>query len=260
VPVVVAIALAVDGQHPGLVLERGLDRIHKARGILSCYDLSATPFVPTGKQSSEESLFSWIVSDFGLNDAIESGLVKTPRVVVLEVNPSLTNDRKGGELRSLQPCFRRALARYRFRAPLRPLAELFSAPQFQWNLRRLSAPAWGFSREPAPGANRVLPDGVPDYVAGEPDATPDEVAEGVVRGMNFRYVTGQSCNSTSRVYLHESIHDATLPAEAPLWVPESRLNWPTEPLTARVRRCHSEPGSVRVRVDPLRRPVDMICR
>jgi type III restriction enzyme len=60
----------------------GLDRIHRARGILTCYDLSATPFVPTGKQSSEEALFGWIVSDFGLNDAIESGLVKTPRVVV----------------------------------------------------------------------------------------------------------------------------------------------------------------------------------
>jgi type III restriction enzyme len=60
----------------------GLDRINKARGILTCYDLSATPFVPSGKQGSEESLFSWIVSDFGLNDAIESGIVKTPRVVV----------------------------------------------------------------------------------------------------------------------------------------------------------------------------------
>ncbi len=60
----------------------GLDRIHKARGILTCYDFSATPFAPSGKQSSEEALFDWIVSDFGLNDAIESGLVKTPRVVV----------------------------------------------------------------------------------------------------------------------------------------------------------------------------------
>jgi type III restriction enzyme len=60
----------------------GLDRIQKARGILTCYDFSATPFAPSGKQSSEEALFDWIVSDFGLNDAIESGLVKTPRVVV----------------------------------------------------------------------------------------------------------------------------------------------------------------------------------
>lgn len=60
----------------------GLDRIHRSRGILGCYDFSATPFAPSGRESTEESLFGWIVSDFSLNDAIESGLVKTPRVVV----------------------------------------------------------------------------------------------------------------------------------------------------------------------------------
>jgi type III restriction enzyme len=60
----------------------GLDRIHTARGILNCFDFSATPFAPSGKRSSEEALFQWIISDFGLNDAIESGLVKTPRIVV----------------------------------------------------------------------------------------------------------------------------------------------------------------------------------
>ena len=60
----------------------GLDRIHRTRRILTCYDFSATPFAPSGKKSSEEALFPWIVSDFGLNDAIESGLVKTPRVVI----------------------------------------------------------------------------------------------------------------------------------------------------------------------------------
>lgn len=60
----------------------GLDRLHQARGILKCYDFSATPFAPSGGKSSGETLFGWIVSDFGLNDAIESGLVKTPRVVI----------------------------------------------------------------------------------------------------------------------------------------------------------------------------------
>jgi type III restriction enzyme len=60
----------------------GLDRIHKTRGILACYDFSATPFAPSGKKNEEEALFGWIVSDFGLNDGVESGLVKTPRVVV----------------------------------------------------------------------------------------------------------------------------------------------------------------------------------
>lgn len=60
----------------------GLDRLHKTRRIQRCFDLSATPFAPTGKASTDEALFGWIVSDFGLNDAIEAGLVKTPRVVV----------------------------------------------------------------------------------------------------------------------------------------------------------------------------------
>jgi len=60
----------------------GLDRIHKMRRIIRCFDLSATPFAPTGKKATEAGLFGWVVSDFGLNDAIEAGLVKTPRVVI----------------------------------------------------------------------------------------------------------------------------------------------------------------------------------
>lgn len=72
---------------------QGLDRIHRARNILSCFDFTATPFAPSGKKSSEEALFPWIVSDFSLNDAIESGLVKTPRVVVRD-DGRLTSDYK----------------------------------------------------------------------------------------------------------------------------------------------------------------------
>lgn len=60
----------------------GLDRIHKVLRIQRCFDLSATPFAPTGKTNTEQGLFEWVISDFGLNDAIEAGLVKTPRVVI----------------------------------------------------------------------------------------------------------------------------------------------------------------------------------
>lgn len=60
----------------------GLDRINNEIRIQKCFDLSATPFAPTGKTNTEQGLFDWILSDFGLNDAIEAGLVKTPRVVV----------------------------------------------------------------------------------------------------------------------------------------------------------------------------------
>ena len=42
------------------------------------YDLSATPYFLKGSGYPEYSLFPWVVSDFGLVDAIESGLVKIP--------------------------------------------------------------------------------------------------------------------------------------------------------------------------------------
>ncbi len=60
----------------------GLDKIHKARNITHCFDFSATPFIPSGKNVTEDTLFEWIVSDFSLNDAIESGLTKTPRIAI----------------------------------------------------------------------------------------------------------------------------------------------------------------------------------
>ena len=71
-----------DTAHQGTVWTQGLDKINNVRNIMRCFDFTATPFFPSGKKASVGSLFGWIVSDFGLNEAIESGLVKTPRVVV----------------------------------------------------------------------------------------------------------------------------------------------------------------------------------
>jgi betaine-aldehyde dehydrogenase len=42
-----------------------------------------------------------------------------------------------------------------------------------------------------------------------PDADPDDVAGGVIGGMNFTWC-GQSCGSTSRAFIHEKIYDAVL--------------------------------------------------
>jgi betaine-aldehyde dehydrogenase len=42
-----------------------------------------------------------------------------------------------------------------------------------------------------------------------PDADIDKLVEGITKGMNFAWA-GQSCGSTSRVFLHESIHDEVL--------------------------------------------------
>jgi type III restriction enzyme len=50
--------------------------------IIACVDLSATPFYLANSGYPEGSPFPWIVSDFGLVDAIESGIVKVPRLPV----------------------------------------------------------------------------------------------------------------------------------------------------------------------------------
>jgi len=60
----------------------GLEKIHAARGVNFCADFSATPFYIKGSGYPEGEPFPWIVSDFGLVDAIESGIVKIPRVPV----------------------------------------------------------------------------------------------------------------------------------------------------------------------------------
>jgi type III restriction enzyme len=56
----------------------GLREIAKKFKVQSVYDLSATPYYLTGSGYTPYSLFPWVVSDFGLIEAIESGLVKIP--------------------------------------------------------------------------------------------------------------------------------------------------------------------------------------
>lgn len=60
----------------------GLQRIHAAVGIKTIYDMSATPFFLNGSGYPPGFIFPWVVSDFSLMDAIESGLVKIPRLPV----------------------------------------------------------------------------------------------------------------------------------------------------------------------------------
>jgi type III restriction enzyme len=60
----------------------GLATIRRTVGIKTTYDLSATPFFLRGSGYQEGTLFPWVVSDFALIDAIESGIVKIPRLPV----------------------------------------------------------------------------------------------------------------------------------------------------------------------------------
>ena len=60
----------------------GLDRFNQGCGVKFCVDLSATPFYIQGSGHDEGTPFPWLVSDFGLVDAIESGITKIPRLPV----------------------------------------------------------------------------------------------------------------------------------------------------------------------------------
>src|SRR5262249_17323040 len=61
---------------------RGLQAVTRKVGIKTIYDLSATPFYLKGSGYNEGYIFAWTVSDFSLMDAIESGIIKVPRIPV----------------------------------------------------------------------------------------------------------------------------------------------------------------------------------
>jgi len=96
----------------------GLDRINKLRGINFCLDLSATPYFLGRVGQATNRPFPWVVSDFGLIEAIESGLVKIPQLAVRDstgkaipgyfniwhwILPQLTPAERGGKKSSPKP-------------------------------------------------------------------------------------------------------------------------------------------------------------
>lgn len=62
----------------------GIEAVKRTLGLNMVYDLSATPFFLKGSGYREGSLFGWVMSDFSLMDAIECGIVKLPRVPIID--------------------------------------------------------------------------------------------------------------------------------------------------------------------------------
>lgn len=122
----------------------GLDKIHLVRGINVCVDLSATPFYLNRSGNDPGRPFPWIVSDFGLIDAIESGLVKIPQLPVQDttgaeipayfnvwkwiVEQKLTAGEKGGRRGQVKP---EAVLRWA-QQPIAQLAGLWREKFLEW--------------------------------------------------------------------------------------------------------------------------------
>lgn len=121
----------------------GLDRIHKLRGINFCVDLSATPYFLGRVGQETNKPFPWVVSDFGLIDSIESGLVKIPQLAVRDttgadipgyfniwdwIMPQLTPAERGGRKGSPKP---EAILKYAHH-PIAMLAGLWQENLAEW--------------------------------------------------------------------------------------------------------------------------------
>jgi type III restriction enzyme len=121
----------------------GLDKIEKHRGVNFCVDLSATPYF-LGRIGQEQNRpFPWIVSDFGLIDAIESGLIKIPQLAIRDTTgqeypayfniwqwilPQLTPAERGGKKGSVKP---EAILKYAHH-PIAMLAGLWEKEREEW--------------------------------------------------------------------------------------------------------------------------------
>ncbi len=69
------------GEEPGYIRwSKILERIHEAATISLIVDLSATPWYGSGSPRADGTLFEWLVSEFSVYDAFESGLVKVVRL------------------------------------------------------------------------------------------------------------------------------------------------------------------------------------
>jgi type III restriction enzyme len=125
----------------------GLDRIHKLRGINFCLDLSATPYFLGRVGQDTNRPFPWVVSDFGLIDAIESGLVKIPQLAVRDTTgkaipgyfniwhwilPQLTPAERGGKKASPKP---EAILKYAHH-PIAMLGALWEQESEDWDENR----------------------------------------------------------------------------------------------------------------------------
>lgn len=80
-------AEAKDNNEAARLWIAGIEALNRKVGVRATYDLSATPFFLRGSGYYEGTLFPWVVSDFSLMDAIESGIVKLPRVPVADNAP-----------------------------------------------------------------------------------------------------------------------------------------------------------------------------
>ena len=161
---------------------KGLRAVHAKVGVKGVYDLSATPYYLSGSGYAEGYIFPWTASDFSLMDAIESGIVKVPRLPVdddaagAEVTYLRLWDAVGKELGARRAKSLAAAGGWTMPAALQGAAEsLYRSYQRSWDHYERELAAHG---APPPVfivvcPNTVVSKLVHDWIAGEEVEGPD---------------------------------------------------------------------------------------
>ena len=121
----------------------GLDRINRLLGIGRVLDFSATPYYLGRVGNNANRPFPWVVSDFGLMEAIESGLTKIPQFAARDLTgepipgyfniwrwilPQLKASERGGRKQAAKP---EAILRHAF-TPMVMLGGLWQERAREW--------------------------------------------------------------------------------------------------------------------------------
>ena len=121
----------------------GLDRINRLLGIGRVVDFSATPYYLGRAGNNANRPFPWVVSDFGLMEAIESGLTKIPQFAARDLTgepipgyfniwrwilPQLKASERGGRKQAAKP---EAILRHAF-TPMVMLGGLWQQRAREW--------------------------------------------------------------------------------------------------------------------------------
>jgi type III restriction enzyme len=121
----------------------GLDRINRLMGISRVLDFSATPYYLGRVGNNANRPFPWVVSDFGLMEAIESGLTKIPQFAARDLSgepipgyfniwrwilPQLKPSERGGRKQAAKP---EAILRHAY-TPMVMLGALWQQRGREW--------------------------------------------------------------------------------------------------------------------------------
>ena len=183
----------------------GLEAVQRRLSVRRVVDLSATPFFLSGSGYAEGTLFPWTASDFSLMDAIESGIVKLPRVPVADDIPDAD-----------MPMFRELWAHIGKEMPKKGRGET-SADPLRLPTKLLTAlhALYGHYRQTFEGWQAAGIGVPPCFIVVCNNTTTSKVVYDYISGFRRRHADGSASFEQGRLDLFRNFDEAGAPLSRP---------------------------------------------